>query len=77
MAAQSYFDAHPNAPRPLKPMLLSETLSTNSGMSGAKYDSLLHANTSQEALVQHDEILEQMRFRDEVGPQEACDILDW
>ena len=69
MAAPSYFDAHPNAPRPLKPMMLSDSLSMNSGISSAKYDSLHHANNSQEALQHHDEILERVRFHDEVHNQ--------
>lgn len=66
MAAASYYDAHPNAPSPLKPMVLADSVSMNSGVSKAKYDSLHHANNSHEALQQHDDILERMRFRDEV-----------
>ncbi|KAI9680242.1 MAG: hypothetical protein M1822_007241 [Bathelium mastoideum] len=65
MSAASYYDAHPNAPRPLKPMLLADSLSTQSGHSGAKYDSLLHADGSHEALVQqHDEIFGRIQARD-------------
>ncbi|KAL9095489.1 MAG: hypothetical protein Q9165_002360 [Trypethelium subeluteriae] len=47
-------------------MLLADSMSMNSGVSGAKYDSLHYGGSSQDGLYQHhDEVLERMRFRDE------------
>ncbi|KAI9691336.1 MAG: hypothetical protein M1820_009757 [Bogoriella megaspora] len=65
MSATSYYNNHPSGPQPLKPMLLADSMSSHSGISGAKYDNLHHPNSSQEAMFHHDDQLEQMRFRDE------------